>query len=62
MLVEVTRGDRVESVHRGSIAVVAPDGSPVASAGDPDQFVYLRSSAKPFMLAPFGEAGRFDEY
>ena len=62
MLVEVTRGDRVESVHRGSIAVVAPDGSPVASAGDPDQFVYLRSSAKPFQLAPFVASGRFDEY
>jgi len=62
VLVEVTRGDRVESVHRGSIAGVAPDGSLVASAGDPDQFIYLRSSAKPFQLAPFVASGRFDEY
>jgi L-asparaginase II len=62
VLVEITRGSRVESVHRGSIAVVAPDGSPVASAGDPDAFVYLRSSAKPFQLAPFVASGRFDEY
>jgi len=62
VLVEVTRGDRVESVHRGSIAVVAPDGALVASAGDPDQFVYLRSSAKPFQLAPFVAMGRFDSY
>ncbi len=61
-LVEVTRGDRVESVHRGSIAVVAPDGSAVASVGDPDGFVFLRSSAKPFQLAPFVASGRFDEY
>ncbi|HUH16533.1 MAG TPA: asparaginase, partial [Methylomirabilota bacterium] len=61
-LVEVTRGDRVESVHRGSIAVVAPDGSTVASVGDPDGFVFLRSSAKPFQLAPFVASGRFDEY
>jgi L-asparaginase II len=62
VLVEVTRGDRVESVHRGSIAVVAPDGSPIASVGDPEQFIFLRSSAKPFQLAPFVASGRFDEY
>ena len=62
MLVEVVRGDRVESVHRGQVAVVAPDGSAVASVGDPDAFTYLRSSAKPFQLAPFVASGRFDEY
>jgi L-asparaginase II len=62
VLVEVTRGDRVESVHRGSICVVSPDGSNVAAVGDPDQFVYWRSSAKPFQLAPFVASGRFDEY
>lgn len=62
MLVEVTRGGRVESIHRGSIAVVAPDGSPIASSGDPEHFVFARSSAKPFQLAPFVASGRFDEY
>lgn len=61
-LVEVTRGNRVESIHRGSIVVVSPDGSPVASVGDPDHFVFVRSSAKPFQLAPFVASGRFDEY
>ncbi len=34
----------------------------LASAGDPDQFVYLRSAAKPFQLAPFVASGHFDEY
>jgi L-asparaginase II len=62
VLVEVTRGDRVESTHRGSIVVVAPDGSAIASVGDPGQFAYARSSAKPFQLAPFVASGRFDEY
>jgi L-asparaginase II len=62
VLVEVTRGDRVESIHRGVVAIVAPDGGPIASVGDPDQFIYLRSSAKPFQLAPFVASGRFDEY
>lgn len=62
MLVEVTRNDRVESAHRGCVVVAAPDGSLVASVGDPDQFIFLRSSAKPFQLAPFVASGRFDEY
>ena len=61
-LVEVTRGDRVESVHRGVVAVVAPDGTTVASVGDPDLLAFVRSSAKPFQLAPFVASGRFDEY
>lgn len=62
ILVEVTRGGHVESVHRGAIVVVSPDGGAVASVGDPEQFVFLRSSAKPFQLAPFVASGRFDEY
>jgi L-asparaginase II len=62
VLVEISRGGRVESVHRGSVAVASPDGSPIASVGDPDQFVFTRSSAKPFQLAPFVASGRFDEY
>ena len=62
MLVEVTRGDRVESEHRGSIVVVAPDGATIATVGDADRFAYARSSAKPFQLAPFVASGRFDEY
>jgi L-asparaginase II len=62
VLVEVIRGDQVESRHRGAISVVAPDGSSVAAVGDPEQFIFLRSSAKPFQLAPFVASGRFDEY
>jgi L-asparaginase II len=62
VLVEVTRGERVESVHRGSVAVMASDGRAVASLGDPGQFAFVRSSAKPFQLAPFVASGRFDEY
>ena len=57
----MTRGGHTESVHRGAIAVHAPDGSPIASVGDVGGFIYLRSSAKPFQLAPFVASGRFDE-
>jgi L-asparaginase II len=60
-LVEVTRGGRVESVHRGVVVVAAPDGAVVAGVGDPEAFIFLRSSAKPFQLAPFVASGRFDE-
>jgi L-asparaginase II len=62
VLVEVTRGELVESRHRGSLAVVDADGSLVASVGDPDAVIFLRSSAKPFQLAPFVASGRFDAY
>lgn len=62
LLVEVTRGDRVESRHRGSVAVVAPDGELLSSYGDPDELVFIRSAAKPFQLAPFVASGRFDGY
>jgi L-asparaginase II len=62
LLVEVTRGDRVESRHRGSVALVAPDGELLLSYGDPDELVFIRSAAKPFQLAPFVASGRFDAY
>jgi L-asparaginase II len=61
-LLVVTRGGRVESVHRGSVAVVAEDGRLLAAAGDPVQPVFLRSSAKPFQLVPFLAAGGEKRY
>jgi L-asparaginase II len=42
--------------------VVATSGKLVASAGDADAIVFLRSSAKPFQLAPFVASSRFDAY
>jgi len=62
VLVEVRRGERVESRHRGDIAVVAPEGRLLSSVGDADRFTFLRSSAKPFQLLPFVTSGRFDGY
>ena len=62
LLVEVTRGDRVESRHRGSIAAVSATGDLTWSFGDADEFAFIRSAAKPFQLAPFVASGRFDAY
>jgi L-asparaginase II len=56
-LFEVTRGDIVESVHYGSIAVVDSSGTLISSYGDPKAVAFLRSSAKPFQVLPFVEGG-----
>lgn len=59
-LVEITRGEIVESRHLGALAVVDSDGRLLASAGDPFYAAYLRSSAKPFQAMPTVASGAFD--
>lgn len=61
-LLETTRGDIVESIHYGALAVVDSGGKLFASIGDPQQVVYLRSSAKPFQALPFVEAGGVEHF
>lgn len=61
-LFEVTRGNIVESVHYGSIAVVDSQGKLIASHGDPQAVAFLRSSAKPFQVLPFVEGGGVEYY
>jgi L-asparaginase II len=62
ILAEVTRGDAVESVHSGTIAVADTDGRLVAWAGDVATFAYFRSSAKPFQAIPVVESGAADAF
>ena len=59
---ETTRGDLVESVHYGSIAVVDSNGKSIASYGDPQTVAFLRSSAKPFQALPFVERGGAEHF
>ena len=47
VLANVTRGNIVESIHRGSIAVTDGDGKLLAYAGDPYMVSFIRSSSKP---------------
>jgi L-asparaginase II len=61
-LFEVTRGDMVESVHYGSIAVVDSNGKLISSYGDPKMVAFLRSSAKPFQALPFVEHGGVETF
>ena len=55
--VEVVRGGIVESVHRAHIAVVAPDGTVLQAAGDPQVAVFARSSLKPLLATAMVEMG-----
>jgi L-asparaginase II len=54
-LYELTRGELVESVHYGSIAISDNQGRLVGWYGDPHTRTFLRSSAKPFQALPFIE-------
>jgi L-asparaginase II len=57
VLARVCRGGRTESAHRGAVVVADSDGRVVASAGNPDAPVFLRSVAKPFQAIPLVDAG-----
>jgi L-asparaginase II len=62
VLIELTRGGRVESVHAGAVAVVRATGEVVASVGDTAAPVFPRSAIKPLQVLPVletGTAGRF---
>lgn len=61
-LLELIRGSVVEATHSGSIAVVSADGSLLKQKGDPNTVAFLRSSAKPFQVLPFVEAGGVEHY
>jgi L-asparaginase II len=57
VVVELVRGDVVESVHAVSLVVLAPDGSVVTTAGAVDRPVYGRSSLKPAQAVAVLETG-----
>ncbi|HKJ91771.1 MAG TPA: asparaginase, partial [Longimicrobiales bacterium] len=58
--VEVTRGEWVESSHGVHAVALDADGTVRARAGDPDTFVFARSSVKPVQAMPLVEDGVVD--
>jgi len=62
ILVEVTRGNGVESRHRGAIAVVDGAGRLMASWGDIDRPVFPRSAIKPLQSLALVESGAADHF
>jgi L-asparaginase II len=61
-LAAVRRGALVESVHRGRLAVCDPEGNVLEAVGDPDAYIYPRSSAKPFQALPLVLSGAAEAF
>ena len=62
LLVEVTRGNLVESTHHVAACAVDARGNVVFASGDVEAPVYLRSSAKPFIAAAAVRAGVVERF
>jgi L-asparaginase II len=62
VLVEVTRGNRVESVHRGMVVVVDGAGKTVFECGEVDAAIFPRSACKAMQALPLVESGAADAY
>lgn len=60
--VEVFRGDRPESCHYGSLAVVDKNSNLLASAGEPGTLTFWRSAAKPVQILPVLTSGAAQHY
>jgi L-asparaginase II len=62
VLVEVLRGGRVESRHRGAVAVCDVAGSDVFTLGDVAAPVFPRSAVKALQALPLIESGAADRF
>jgi L-asparaginase II len=61
-LVELLRNGTVESVHRGSIAVVNSKGDLLYEMGEVERITFFHSSAKPFQAIAALEAGIVEKF
>ncbi len=57
ILIKEFRGNIVENVHRGSIAVVSSTGDTIAYIGDIEKQTFMRSASKPIQVLPTLLAG-----
>ena len=62
VLVQVTRGETVESFHRGAYAIVNADGETIASAGDITHPVFPRSAIKALQALAMIDSGAAGAY
>jgi len=62
VLVEILRGDRVESAHRGAVAVCDDAGKLLVEIGDVSQPVFPRSAVKSIQALPLVESGAADAF
>lgn len=61
VLVEITRGASVESIHRGAYVAIGPGGAVVEAAGDVARAVFPRSAIKVLQALPLVESGAADD-
>jgi L-asparaginase II len=61
-LAEVLRGNAVESIHFGAVAVVDRLGRILHRAGDPYTLTFTRSSLKPLQALPFTADGGVEHF
>jgi L-asparaginase II len=61
-ILEITRGQIVESIHYGAVVVVNSYGATITSYGSSQAITFLRSSAKPFQAIPLIENGGAEVY
>ncbi|MBW3098610.1 asparaginase [Pseudohoeflea coraliihabitans] len=62
VLVEITRGDLVESRHTGRVVVFDADGATVLALGAVDEPVFPRSAIKVLQALPLVESGAAEAY
>ncbi|GIL38900.1 asparaginase [Roseiterribacter gracilis] len=62
LLVEVTRGDTIESRHSGAVAIADVEGRILFQAGDVETPVFPRSAIKPLQALPLIESGAADAF
>ena len=62
VLVEVTRGNQTESIHRGHIVVADSQGTILYRVGNPDCIICLRSCGKPLQALPLITSGAADRF
>lgn len=62
VLVEVLRGDTVESAHRGALVIVDAEGATVLALGDASRPVFPRSAVKLLQALPLVASGAADRW
>lgn len=62
VLVDVWRGEWVESQHRGSLALVDADGALVMALGDIERPIYPRSAVKALQALPLVASGAAERF
>ena len=61
-LIEITRGDVVETMHYGDVVVVNSKGEILCHYGDPEKYTYWRSAAKPIQAINVILSGAAEKY